>query len=150
MKKALFYRLFGAGKLPAKFAITAATEGVVLSDEGLHGSLTYRNFHRPGSYSGLRKVGMVASIVVTGQRLAAFNGENTIIDVPFTDERLRQIAFSVEADGACWRRLMLRFFMTTGRAASNIASKPNSRRLSSSRSVRESHLPPDLSRSMVA
>ena len=99
MKKALLYRLFGAGKLPAKFAPTAAAEGVVLSDEGLRGSLTYRNFHRPGSYSGLRKVGTVTSIAVTNRRFAAFNGENTIIDVPFTDERIRQIAFSVEADG---------------------------------------------------
>jgi len=100
MKKALLYRLFGAGKLPAKFALTAAAEGVVLSDEGLRASVTYRNFHRPGSYSGLRKVGMVTSIAVTGQRVAAFNGENTIIDVPFADERLREIAFSVEANGA--------------------------------------------------
>ncbi|CAN5419003.1 hypothetical protein BH10ACI2_BH10ACI2_05560 [soil metagenome] len=100
MKKALFYRLFGVGKLPAKFAPTFAAEGIVLFDEGLGGSLTYRNFHRPGSYSGLRKVGMTASIVVTNKRLAAYNGENPVIDVPFSDERLKQIAFSVEPSGA--------------------------------------------------
>lgn len=100
MKKAILYRLFGAGKLPAKFALTAAAEGVVLSDEGLRASVTYRNFRRPGRYSGLRKVGLVGSIVVTNQRIAAFSGEDTVIDVPFSDGRLRRIAFSVEANGA--------------------------------------------------
>ena len=100
MKKSLLFRLFGVGKLPAKFAMSFAAEGVILSDEGLRGSVTYRNFHRPGSYSGYRRVGYVVSIVVTKKRIAAYVRDSPIIDVPFTDERLRQMAFSVEENGA--------------------------------------------------
>lgn len=100
MKKALFYRLFGTGKFPAIYSTELASEGIVLSDEGLSGSTTYHNFHRPGSYSGYRKVGCIASLVLTLKRIAAFSGENPLINVPFTDERLKQIAFSVEPSGA--------------------------------------------------
>lgn len=99
-KKALFYRLFGAGKLPAKYSLTFMSEGIILSDEGLKGSLTIRNFRRPGEYSGYRLTAIIASIVITNKRLAAYRGANPIIDVEFADERLRQIAFSVEPNGA--------------------------------------------------
>ena len=100
MKKALFYRLFGIGKFPAIYSTELADEGILLSDEGLSGSTTYRNFHRPGSYSGYRKVGCIASVVVTNKRITAYSGENPLINVPFTDERLKQIAFSVDPGGA--------------------------------------------------
>ncbi len=99
-KKSLLYRFSGVGRLPVPYALTFAAEGVVLSDEGLKGSRTIRNFHRPGEYSSYRKTAMIASIVVTNKRLAAYNGNNPIIDVEFADERLHQIAFSVEPNGA--------------------------------------------------
>ncbi|MFM9904114.1 MAG: hypothetical protein ACKVQJ_06020 [Pyrinomonadaceae bacterium] len=100
MKKSLLYRLFGVGKLPAEFADGRTAESIVLSDEGLAGSVTYRNFRRPGKYSAYQSVGLVGSIVVTNERIAAYSGENPIIDVEFTDERLRQIAFSVLPNGS--------------------------------------------------
>jgi len=62
--------------------------------------VTYRNFHRPGRYSGYRIVGKIASLIVTKVRIAAYFGENPAINVPFIDERLKQIAFSVEPNGA--------------------------------------------------
>ena len=71
-----------------------------MSDEGLKGSLTIRNFRRPGEYSGYRITAIIASIVITNKRVAAYRGANPIIDVEFADERLRQIAFSVEPNGA--------------------------------------------------
>lgn len=100
MKKSLLYRLFGYGKLPAKFAMTLEAEGIVLSDEGLSCSVTYRNFRGGGRYSSYRRVGNVGAVVVTNKRLAAFQGENAVIDIEFTDERLRKIAFSIEPNGA--------------------------------------------------
>jgi len=96
VKKSLFYRLFGAGRLPASRSLEFAAEGLIVSDEGLKGSVTYRNFHRPGSYSGIRKVGMIASIAVTGKRVAAFNGDRPMIDVPFDDARFGGITWSIE------------------------------------------------------
>ncbi len=71
----------------------------MLSDEGLKGSVTYRGFHRPGMSAGYRRVGYIMSIIVTNVRVAAYSSENPLINVPFADERLRQIAFSVETSG---------------------------------------------------
>ena len=100
MKKSLFFRWFGIGKFPAIYNTELTAEGVVLSDEGLKGSVTYRNYHRPGMSAGYKYVGYIMSITVTNVRVAAYSGENPLINVPFTDERLRQIAFSVEAGGS--------------------------------------------------
>ena len=100
MKKSLLYRLFGAGRLPPSHALEFAAEVVVLSDEGLKATITYRNFHRPGRYSGLRKVGIVASIVLTEKRFAAYRRETPLINVPPSDERLKKMHFSVEPNGA--------------------------------------------------
>ena len=100
MKKSLLFRWFGAGKFPAIYSTDLATEGILLSDEGLKAWVTYRNFHRPGRYSGYRIIGKIASLIVTKVRVAAYFGENPAINVPFSDERLKQIAFSIEPSGA--------------------------------------------------
>jgi len=100
MKKALLYRLFGIGKFPRVYATELVNEGILLSDEGIPASVTYRNFRSPGRISSYRRVGNIASIITTNERMAAYFQENVVIDVPFTDSRLRNIAFSVEANGA--------------------------------------------------
>lgn len=100
MKKALLYRLFGVGKIPAAAVQALTTEGVVLMDEGLGGSVTYRNFRSPGRISSYRKVGLITSIAVTNKRLTAFSGNDPVIDVELKDPRIKQIAFSVESNGA--------------------------------------------------
>ena len=66
-KKSLFYRLFGFGKLPASIMSKLETEGIVFMDDGLKGSVTYRNFHRPGKYSGWEKRGLMGAIALTNQ-----------------------------------------------------------------------------------
>lgn len=81
MKKALFYKLFGVGKLPANIIQGLDGEGMLLFDEGLNGSVTYRNFHRPGKSAGYQRVGLGASIAVTIKRLAAYSGNAAVIDV---------------------------------------------------------------------
>jgi hypothetical protein len=96
MAKSLFYRLFGFGRLPETLKLQLESEGIIYLDEGVGGSVTYRNFHRPGRYSNWEKRGMVGSIVLTGTRLLALRGKNTIINVPLTDKRIRSMQFSVE------------------------------------------------------
>jgi hypothetical protein len=100
VKKALLYRLFGVGKLPSAVVATLTEEGILLSDEGIGGSVTYRNFRRPGRYSGYRRVGLVTSIALTNRRLAAFSGNDAVLDVELKDPRIKQMAFSVEPSGA--------------------------------------------------
>jgi hypothetical protein len=96
MAKSLFYRLFGLGKTPAAYAAQLQAEGVVLMDEGVKGSVTYIDFHRPGKSSGWERRWFTASVALTKSRLLALNASNPIINVPLTDERLRQVRFTLE------------------------------------------------------
>lgn len=74
------------------------SEIIVLFDGDTRGWITYRNFHRPGSSSLYRKVGFGGLIALTRKRLVALNGSNPMIDVLLTDERLRQMKFSLEGE----------------------------------------------------
>lgn len=98
MAKSFLYKYFGVGKLPEPVRKQLAAEGIVAFDEGIKGSITYRNFHRPGMYSNYRKVAMVASLALTDSRIAAYRAGRPIIDVPLTDPRLAQMDFSVDGD----------------------------------------------------
>ena len=99
MAKSLFYRLFGVGKMPAQLAATLKSEGLILMDEGIKGSVTYLDFRAPGRRDAWRRQWFTASIALTQARLLALQNSNTAINVPLTDERLRKMQFSVEEGG---------------------------------------------------
>ena len=96
MAKSLLYRLFGVGKVPKLLNDTLRIEGIVVSDEGISGSVTYRDFRAPGKYFSWRKQAFVGSIVVTNVRLVALMYSNFAVNVPFSDERIRRLQISVE------------------------------------------------------
>src|ERR1041384_147743 len=96
MSKSLFYRLFGLGRIPKLLNDTLHIEGIVVADEGVPATVTYRNFRAPGRYSSWRKQGFVGSVVVTNVRLVALKGGKFAVDVPFTDKRIRQLQISIE------------------------------------------------------
>ena len=96
MAKALFYRLFGAGRIPAVYLTQLHSEDIVLLDEGIKGSVTYINFHRPGKSSGLERRWFIASIALTKTRWLALNSGNPVINVPLTDERILQMHCTLE------------------------------------------------------
>lgn len=96
MKKTLLYRLFGIGKIPEQHRIALQNEGVLLSDEGIGGSVTYRNFRSPQRHANWKRQWYTASIILTRTRLLAFAYSSQIIDVPITDERFRRLQFSIE------------------------------------------------------
>jgi hypothetical protein len=102
--KSLLYRWFGLGKIPKLLNDTLRIEGIVVADEGVPGSVTYRNFRAPGKYFSRRKQGFVGSVVVTNNRLVALMYSSFAVNVPFTDERIRQLQISVEGD-----RLLIAF-----------------------------------------
>src|SRR5436189_657102 len=104
MAKPLFYRLFGVGKIPKLLNDTLRIEGVVVADEGIPASVTYRDFRAPGKYFSWKKQAFVGSVVVTNNRLVALMYSNFAVNVPFTDERIRQLQLSVEGD-----RLLIAF-----------------------------------------
>jgi hypothetical protein len=98
MAKSLFYRLFGVGKIPAPLLSQLQREGILLVDEGVKGSATYRNFRKPGRVDSWSRKWYTASIALTKTRLLALWSANPIIDVPLTDERIKAMRYSLEHD----------------------------------------------------
>jgi len=96
MPKSLLYRLFGLGRIPKLLNDTLRIEGIVVADEGIPGSVTYRDFRAPGRYSSWRKQAFIGSVVVTNIRLVALMQSRFAVDVPFTDKRIRQLQISIE------------------------------------------------------
>jgi hypothetical protein len=98
MAKSLLYRIFGVGKIPKLLGDTLRIEGIVVSDEGIPGSVTYRDFRAPGKYFSWKKQAFTGSVVVTNIRLVALIYSNFAVNVPFTDERIRKLQISIEGD----------------------------------------------------
>jgi hypothetical protein len=100
VKKTLLYRFFGLGKIPAQYASALQSEGLILADEGVKGTVTLLNFRSPNRIANWKRQWYSASIALTAARLLAFQYSSPIIDVPFADARFRELKFSVEPDGA--------------------------------------------------
>ena len=98
MSKTLLYRLFGVGKIPAQWRSTIDSEGIVLIDEGIRGTVTYRDFVSPGRRASWKKSAFIGAIVLTKTRLLALQFSNPVINAPLDDDRLRQMQFSVEGE----------------------------------------------------
>lgn len=98
MARSLLNRLFGVGTMPPQWRTAIEAEGLVALDEGIGGSLTYRDFHAPGKYFGWRKVGFTGSIALTRVRLLALQYSNPAINVPLIDERFAKLNISLEGN----------------------------------------------------
>ena len=96
MAKTLLYRLFGLGKIPEQSMSTLRSEGILACDEGIKGSITYRDFRAPGKYSAWQRQWFTGGLVLTQVRLVSLISLNQAIDVSLTDERIRSMRFSVE------------------------------------------------------
>lgn len=88
--------LFGSGRLPRMVRAQVAGEDVLLLEEGLTGTLTFRNYKAPGKRSKLRKVGIAGAVCVTDQRLLIWGARGKLVDVPRDDERFGAIEVSAE------------------------------------------------------
>lgn len=88
MGKSLLYRLFGLGSIPKRRLPELQREGIVLVDEGLGGSITFRNFKAPGKRYSWRRNWFVGSLVLTGRRFVAFAFSKPIVDVPIGEDRV--------------------------------------------------------------
>lgn len=100
MSKTILYRLFGLGKIPEHLAAQLKAEGILLLDEGIKGSVTYKDFRSPSRYANWKRQWYTASIALTETRLFALRFSQTIVNVPLSDERIRSMNFSLESNGA--------------------------------------------------
>ncbi|ONH27170.1 hypothetical protein [Pseudofrankia asymbiotica] len=88
--------LFGAGELPADLRAALEAEGLALLEEGLTGSITYRNYRAPGQRSSWRKEAVSGAIAVSGRRLVVWAGRGKHIDIPRAGAYLTAIDIGVE------------------------------------------------------
>ena len=96
MRKTLGYKLFGSGKIPAGLRTELQSELIEASDEGIHGSVTYKNYKAPGKRDGWRRVWFSGAIAVTGTRLVGLQHGKYVVNVPFADDRFRLMNISLE------------------------------------------------------
>ena len=96
MAKTVLYRLFGLGGIPGPLLTRLQGEGVLLLDEGVRGSATYRDFRAPGRYSRWRRQWYTSSVALTRVRLVALRRSSPIIDVPLAGGRIRRLRLSRE------------------------------------------------------
>jgi len=92
-------------KLPDSQMAEFRSEGLILIHEWIKTKLTYLNFKAPGKRFGYKSVWFKSFLVVTKTRIWATAFGKLAINVPFTDERIRSMKFSVE-DG---ERLVVSF-----------------------------------------
>lgn len=78
-----FLRFFvGSGRLPEHLRAELARTDVILLEEGLSGSVTYRHYRAPGRRSNWRKDAAAGAVAVTANRLLVWAGHFKHIDVP--------------------------------------------------------------------
>ena len=96
MPAKVLFRLFGVGKIPAQIRAQLDSEGVILQDEGLFGSTTFRKVRRPGYYAAFDRRYYFGSLTITQTRLVGLFSSNPVINVPFADSRFRGLDFARE------------------------------------------------------
>lgn len=96
MKKTLLYRLFGLGKIPKSQINIIESEGVVLIEEGLSGSVTFKNFRAPGKRYSYRRNWFSGSLVATKKHFIAFTFFKPVIGLQLEDDRLKELLCSIE------------------------------------------------------
>jgi hypothetical protein len=99
MGKPLLYRLFGIGKISEPLRAQLQNEGIVLMDEAVKGSVTYRDFSAPGKRDLWRRQWYIGAIALTKVRLLTLSGNKPTINVPVADERIHSMRYSVEKNG---------------------------------------------------
>ncbi len=100
MAKSLLYRLFKIGRVPKQAAEQIAQEGLILQQEGIGGSITFRNFRAPGKYFSWRRKWFLGSVVLTRERFRVFWFANRIISVPWDSDQLSALRCRLEGEDA--------------------------------------------------
>lgn len=103
MSKTLLHRLFGFGAVPKAMKPILEQEGIVLLDEGIGGSITFRNFRAPGKRYSYRKNWFTGSLVITELRFAGFAFSRPVINVPLEGLHLSKLDCSLEKEHAILR-----------------------------------------------
>ncbi len=96
MQKTLLYKLFGIGGVPKRVRSSLEAEQIVMIDEGVGGSVTFRHYKAPGKWYLLRRVWFTGSLIVTKTRVAAFAYSRDVMNMTFGHPNFKRINVQVE------------------------------------------------------
>jgi hypothetical protein len=99
MGKTLLHRLLGLGRIPNRYATTLRQEGIVLIDEGIGGTVTYRGFKSSRRRHSWKKSWFTGCLVLTNRTFAAFAMTRPLVYIPIEDQRLSEVRCSVKEGG---------------------------------------------------
>ena len=90
--------LLGNGTLKPGLRAALESEGLVVLEEGLTGSIKYSHFKAPGKRFNGKVTGECFGLGISERRLALYcrSGRVKLIDQPFTEPRLSAIDVSVD------------------------------------------------------
>lgn len=95
MKKSIFYRLFGLGRMPAKMRSALEAEGLRLSDEGLSGVYVTRDLKAPGKRFKYRQEGFLGWLALSEKRLVAYSFGKRQIHIACDDPKLSELQIAL-------------------------------------------------------
>lgn len=95
MFTALLGRLFGIGRVPESMRNKLEDEGVILLEEGLPGSIGFRNFRGPGQFKLWAKKGMIGWLVLTKKQLCMY-GNVGVLNINIPREQFAKVTATVE------------------------------------------------------
>ncbi len=96
---AFLAKLFlGNGKLDPKVRAALESEGLVLVEEGLRGSVRYKRFRAPGRRHHGKVTGERIALAISEKRLVVYcrSGSTELVDSAFTDPRWSNVDVSLE------------------------------------------------------
>jgi hypothetical protein len=90
--------LLGSGKLRRGVRTELESEGLVLLEEGLRGTIRYERFRAPGKRFDGKVVAVRMAIGVSERRLVIYGGwfGSELVDSPFDSPRFEAAEFTVE------------------------------------------------------
>lgn len=90
--------LLGNGRLPPEVHAALRSEGLVICEEGLSGSVRYRNFKAPGRRSHGKVTPQRIGLGISKERLAVYcrSGRAKLIDTAFSEPRLHALDVSIQ------------------------------------------------------
>ena len=92
--------LLGSGTLKPKLRAALESEGLVLIEEGLSGSVRYKHFKAPGKRFNGKVTGERMGLGISRQRCAVYcrSGRGKLVDTAFSDPRWKIVEVSLHDD----------------------------------------------------
>jgi hypothetical protein len=86
-------------RMPEALRTELASDGLLLFDEGLRGSITYHQFRQPGQYTGWGREWVTGTVALTWRRIVVWAARAKRVDLPFDHPLRAAVTLSVEKGG---------------------------------------------------